>query len=549
MQNNSICNNHDIGEDSVPHGWSSIDWAIIEKQVGKLQRRIYVAKLSGKSSKLVQRLQRKLINSKANLLYSIRRVTSINRGKRTAGIDNLKYLTPAARFKLFDTMSKMDLLAWKPLPVRRVYVPKPGKTTLRPLGIPTIMDRVIQAVLKNALEPEWEAMFEHGSYGFRPSRSSHDAMARLWRIMNSKKRVWVLDADIKGCFDTIAHGPLLEKLAGFPGAPLVERWLKAGYFEKEEFFETDTGTPQGGIISPLLANIALHGMEAALGIRYHRAGYVRPECPFVLIRYADDFVVLARSEAKVLEAKEILREFLETRGMVYSPEKTNIRDLRKEGINFLGWTFRLYENSPRKMRIKAFKRAKGDMVALVTPSKKSIDSIKAKMKLLFRQYVSKPTDPLILRANSLITGWCNYHRYVNSNSTFRALDSFMYAQAVRWARRSHVNKSWAWIRNKYFVQVTALRRTKTGRRSLNLSNWGFRANSGRTIKLFRHTPLENYSSIGYGRNPFNPADTDYFKDRKLDRLFAKDSFRKLIHDRQLGVCPRMWTRYREVRLG
>jgi len=175
------------------------------------------------------------------------------------------------------------------------------------------------------------------------------------------------------------------------------------------------------------------------------------------------------------------------------------------------------------------------------------------MKLLFRQYVSKPIDPLIIRVNSLINGWCNYHRYVNSNSTFRALDNFMYAQAVRWARRSHVNKGWKWICKKYFAQGTALRRTKTGRLSLNVNNWGFRSNSGsnsgRTIKLFRNTPLENYSSISYGRNPFNPADVDYFKNRKLDRLFTKDSFRKLIHDRQLGICPRMCSRYRESGLG
>lgn len=354
--------------------------------------------------------------------------------------------------------------------------------------------------------------------------------------MSSKKRIWVLDADIKGCFNNIAHDPLLQNIEGFPGQQLVERWLKAGYFEEKQLFETDTGTPQGGIISPLLANIALHGMEKALGIRYHRDGYVRSDCPYVLVRYADDFVVLARTEREALKAKEILREFLSQRGMEFSPEKTNIRNLTVEGLDFLGWTFRLYKNSPAKLRIKAFKRAKGDYVALVTPSKKSIKNVKAKIRLLFREYVSKPTSQLIDRLNPIITGWTNYHRFVNSNKTFRALDHFIYQQAVRYAKRSHTNKSWEWLKRKYFTTATFTRRTKTGRKSVNLSNWAFQSD-GRSLKLFKQTALENYSSIKYGSNPYNPKDKDYFLDRKLANLFRKDSFRESMYNKQLGMCP------------
>jgi RNA-directed DNA polymerase len=535
MKSNSICKKRKYNKQQLADNWNNIDWKIIDKEVGKLQRRIFVAKLSGNLGQ-IRRLQKILIKSKANLLYSIRRITSINRGKKTAGIDKLKYLRPADRYLLFSKMCNSNLLEWNPPPVKRVYVPKPGKSEKRPLGIPTIKDRVIQMVVKNALEPEWEAFFEHGSYGFRPARSTHDAMARLWRVISSKKRVWVLDADIKGCFNNIAHDPLLQNIQGFPGQQLVERWLKAGYFEKEQLFETDTGTPQGGIISPLLANIALHGMEKALGIKYHQDGYVGSNCPYVLVRYADDFVVLARTEGEALKAKEILSEFLSQRGMEFSPEKTNIRNLTEEGLDFLGWTFRLYKNFPGKRRIKAFKRAKGDYVTLVTPSKKSIKNIKAKIRLLFREYVSKPTGQLIDRLNPIITGWTNYHKFVNSNKAFRSLDSFIYLQAVRYAKRSHTNKSWEWLKRKYFATATYTRRTKTGRKSINLTNWAFQT-EGRSLKLFKQTSLENYSSIKYNANPFNPKDKDYFLDRKLANLFKKDSFRKSIYNKQLGLCP------------
>lgn len=536
MQNNSICNKHSTGQHQFGNSWTDINWKIVDKQVGKLQSRIYVAQLAG-NAKLVTILQKKLIKNKANLLFSIRRVTSINRGKGTAGIDKMKYLRPADRFSLFTKMCNEDLWSWDPPPVRRVYVPKPGKSELRPLGIPTVKDRVIQMVVKNALEPEWEAKFEHGSYGFRPARSTQDAMARLWRVISSKKRIWVLDADIKGCFNNIAHEPLLQNIQNFPAHELIAKWLKAGYFEKEQFFDTQTGTPQGGIISPLLANIALHGMEEALKIKYHPDGYVRSDCPFVLVRYADDFVVLTDSEEKALEAKEILREFLDRRGMEFSAEKTNIRDLRVEGLDFLGWTFRLYKNDPKKIRRKAFKRAKGEFVALVTPSKKSIKNVKAKIKTLFRQGVSKPTQLLINQLNPIIVGWANYHRFVNSNKTFRSLDNFMYLQAVRFAKRSHTNKSWEWLKAKYFDSKTFKRRTKTGKLSLNMSNWSFRADSGVLLKMFRETTFENYSSIRYGSNPFNPADKDYYLDRKLKNLFKRDTFRMSILKRQMEICP------------
>lgn len=536
MKSNSICKKQKLGG-GIASNWSDIDWKIIESKVNKLKKRIFVAKLTGKSPEVVRRLQLMMILSKANLLFSIRKVTSLNRGKKTAGIDKQKYLSPERRFKLFLELSKINPLEWTPSPVRREYIARPGKDP-RPLGIPTIRDRVIQLVVKNALEPEWEAIFEPGSYGFRPARGCHDAMARLWRILSSKKRTWVLDADIKGCFNNIAHGPLLDKLSGFPAQALIGRWLKAGYFEKERYFDTVLGTPQGGIISPLLANIALHGMEKALGIRYHARGYVVPSLPFILVRYADDFVVLTTSLERAQEAKELLREFLAERGMEFSEEKTNIRCVEEQSFDFLGWSFKLYENDIRKIRRKAFKRAKQGKVALVTPSPKSIANIKSKIKLLFRTYSSSLTSHLIYKLNSLIMGWANYHKYVNANMIFRSLDSFVYMQVVRWARRRHPNKGWKWITGKYFSSSKVKFRTKTGRSSFVSSNWSFVGDKGfpRLVK-FKEVPLKNYSSIGFGRNPLNPSDADYYKDRKLSQSFERDSFRGSIYKRQYGTCP------------
>jgi RNA-directed DNA polymerase len=535
MQSNSICRTHKKGLYPISQ-WSDINWKIIESRVNKLKRRIFVAKLTG-NSELVRILQVRMIKSKANLLYSIRRVTSINRGKKTAGIDKQKYLSPDKRLLLFLELSKMNLLEWTPPPVRREYIARPGKEP-RPLGIPTIKDRVVQQVVKSALEPEWEVLFEPGSYGFRPARGCHDAMSRLWRILSSKKRTWVLDADIKGCFNNIAHDPLLQKLSGFPAQSLVSRWLKAGYFEKDQYFDTLLGTPQGGIISPLLANIALHGMEEALGIRYHVRGYVIPTLPFILVRYADDFVVLTTSEANALKAKSLLGKFLADRGMEFSENKTTIRNVENESFDFLGWSFGLYDNNPLRIRRKAFKRATGGKVTLITPSKKAIESIKSKIKLLFKSHVSSPTHMLINKLNPIIVGWANYHRYVNANKTFRSLDNFIYLQVIRWAKRRHVNKSWEWIVRRYFTSSKVKFKKKTGKSSFVSSSWTFCGDNGfPKLVLFRQQSLKNFASIGFGRNPLNPKDVDYFKDRKLSMLFEKDSFRSSVYKKQYGRCP------------
>ena len=238
--------------------WDRINWLNISQYVEKLQQRIYHAERLGKIRK-VRDLQRLLMKSQAALLLSIRRVTQINKGKRTAGVDGYKALTPYERVELYNKMKDMNIYRHRPKPAYRTYIEKKnGK--LRPLGIPTIKDRIYQNIARLALEPQWEAKFEPTSYGFRPKRNCHDAIERIFNTIGNKKQ-WIFEGDFKGCFDNLNHDYILEQIKGFPAFNVVEKWLKAGFVDNKVFHVSENGTPQGGIISPLLANIALHGLE------------------------------------------------------------------------------------------------------------------------------------------------------------------------------------------------------------------------------------------------------------------------------------------------
>src|SRR6266436_8602798 len=319
--------------------WDRTDWRKANRVVTNLRQRIFKAARANDHRK-VRSLQKLMLRSRSNILMSVRRVTQVNAGRNTAGVDKVLVKTPAARGQLVDHLATFQ--PWRAKPVRRVYIPKRSDSSkLRPLGIPTIMDRCLQAMVKNALEPAWESRFEGSSYGFRPGRNAHDAIEKIYGFScpNRRKKV-VVDADIKGAFDNISQEFILTALGDVPGKALIKQWLKAGYLEDGRHHETPSGTPQGGVISPLLLNIALHGMEAALGVKHDSQGTSRGTR--AVVRYADDFVVFCESQEDALVVRDrILPDWLAKRGLSLSPEKTRIVQLT-EGFDFLSFNIRRY---------------------------------------------------------------------------------------------------------------------------------------------------------------------------------------------------------------
>lgn len=326
----------------------------------------------GNNRRKLRRLQKLLFKSKSNILLSLKRVLILNHGKNTPGIDKIT-LSKDQRIDLYYEILRMDMREYDPLPVKRTYIPKPnGKK--RPLGIPTLKDRCIQSMVKNCLEPEWEASFEATSYGFRPGRSPHDALSRIYNTLSVKKsgtnrKLWILDADIGKFFDTVDHDYICEKLDNFPMKHLIYKWLKAGYMELNKFHPTEIGTFQGGIISPLLANIALHELGSYLKTEPDSTGRVRGSR--VYVRYADDFVVLCSSLKEARKTYYEISQWFLKPGLKISSTKTRILNV-SDGFDFLGINVKHFE-------IKSSRKSK-NQVLLMRPSKKSITKFKDKLR-------------------------------------------------------------------------------------------------------------------------------------------------------------------------
>jgi len=500
------------GPEDAPFDWRQVDWRRVEDDVRRLRQRIFTASRAGDLKK-VRNLQKLMLRSRANTLLSVRRVTERNAGRLTAGVDGEVVLTPQAKARLVDRVHQ-QAEPFKAMPVRRVYIPKRGSSTKRrPLGIPVIADRCHQARVAAALEPEWEARFEPKSYGFRPGRGCHDAIQAVYEVVKGRrpKRLWALDADLAGAFDRIAHDHILAMLGTFPARGMVKQWLKAGVIEQGRLHRTEEGTPQGGVISPVLLNVALHGMETAAGARYTTgkyAGVIMAGCP-VLIRYADDFVALCHTRQEALEVKARLAGWLAPRGLIFNEDKTRVVSL-DEGFDFLGFNVRRYGNRP-----------------LIKPSRAAQRRIRERLRSEYWSLRGSNAPAVIKRLNPIIRGWAAYYRTQVSSEVFDALDSYLWRLTWKWATYSHANKPKSWVFARYFDKFNKSRQDR----------WVFGdRQSGAYMHRFSWTRILRHRMVRHEASPDDPALTDYWASRRRKAPLPINKTTHELNDAQDGRC-------------
>ncbi|WP_258079796.1 group II intron reverse transcriptase/maturase [Nocardia cyriacigeorgica] len=517
--------------------WDSIDWDRTEGNVRRLRQRIFTASRDGDLAK-VRNLQKLMFRSLGNTLMSVRRVTEVNAGRKTAGVDGHVALNSASKTELARFVAG-DGARWRARPVRRVFIPKNGsRSALRPLGIPVIIDRCHQARAANALEPEWEARFEARSYGFRAGRGCHDAIGVIYNTLSggNAKRVWILDADLAAAFDRIDHEHLLAELGTFPARDLVREWLKAGVVDRGQFTRTEEGTPQGGLISPVLLNVALHGMETAAGVRYHptgrHAGETASGSP-VLVRYADDLVVMCHSREAAEQVKARLAAWLTPRGLVFNENKTRVVHA-ETGFDFLGFTVR---------------RFRGKL--LIKPSKEAVGRVRKRLHAEMRALRGAPPGAVLRRLNPIIRGWAAYYRTVVSKEIFTSLDHYLWQLTYRWALRRHPKKPKRWVVDRYFGRFNPARQDR----------WVFGDRvSGAYLVRFTWTKIIRHQLVKGTASPDDPALTDYWAarrrrsapppaDRATLRLLREQNGRcplcghLLLHAENAPQSPQGWERW------
>ena len=510
--------------------WNNINWKYVYKDIKSLRERIFIAS-KNKDFKKLKNLQRLMISSKSNLLSSIRKITQFNQGKKTSGVDRKIYSTPEQRMELFVQLSNLSFNDWNPKPALRIEIPKPDGR-IRPLGIPTITDRILQSVMVNALEPEWEAKFESSSYGFRPSRSVNDAINKIYVTLSKKKRLYVVDADISGCFDNISHDYLKSCISHFPGKHLIYKWLECGVLKDGIFIETEMGTPQGSAISPLLCNITLHGLEKEIGVKVvGDRSLVKGDKAFV--RYADDFVILCTTASAAEQSMQNAMVALKKRGLEISEKKSKICEL-KDGFDFLGFNIRLLPRGRKvpisKVTMLSFK----NQILVIKPSLKSIKNIKEKIKTNFIEYNSKSLKLLIDKINPIVRGWAQSKQSWHSTRSFRDLDHYIFNLQIRYAKRKHPNKSFSWIKNKYFIHM----------KNYGIDNkWVFHdKDCGKYMLQMKWYKFQRYVLVKNDCVPDDPSKRGYWKQR-LKLLFDRKNinftrkFDSNLAERQKHICP------------
>lgn len=490
--------------------WKDLNWRKLEVRVWKLQKRIFRASQRG-DIRAVRRLQKTLMRSWSGKCMAVRKVSQDNQGKLTAGVDGIKSLSPAARLTLVSQLKLTGLSK----PTRRVWIDKPGKTQKRPLGIPTMFDRALQALVKLALEPEWEARFEPNSYGFRPGRSALDAIEAIFKNVRQKAK-YVLDADISQCFDRIDHQSLLNKLNTFPTLrQQIKAWLKSGVMDEGVLSSTKEGTPQGGVISPLLANIALHGLEEYItGFKFKGSRYKA-----ALVRYADDFVIIHESLEFVEYLQQQIESWLTGMGLELNLSKTHICHT-SEGFNFLGFNVRQYKVGAYKAAHNGHGQNLG-FNTLITPSQEAVKRHLDSIGKVIDAHHNAPQEALISRLNPVIRGWCNYYSTVVSKETYKKCAHLTYQKLLAWAKRRCTNSNAHDTVSNYW-------------RTIGTNKWEFATNNG--LRLIKHpeTPIVRHIKVQGARSPFD-GDMVYWGQRMRNHPDLPTKVKKLLTS-QHGMC-------------